>query len=293
MVVAMADTRGNAAKASQQWAALIGRVRDIEQRSDVGGASRDVAGGTSRPLSAAATVGLGAIHEWFVMPADASKPTGRPPVAPICVLSHLAGRALEAEGGYVVWVGRRCWPYGRLLARGENRDLLERSIFVDAVNDASRLWAVDVALRCEAVCAVIADGTGLDMPATRRLQLAARAGRSVGLLARPPAELRGLSAAATRWIVTAVANHQSHHPRWRVRQIRSKGGPYRMWGGDGGRLSHAGHDGRRDTADFRDPTSDIEHLLEFCGAQGAIHLLADVADRPAATARKKARRQTA
>jgi len=161
---------------------------------------------------------------------------------------HLAWRALESEadpgaapaaheaagregdaGLRVLWIGRSLWPYPHalvrenLLARGEagDRRLLHGSIFVDPPDDASRLWAIDLALRCSGVAAVIADGRGLGMAETRRLQLAARSGGTLALLARPACERRKLSAASTRWIVRPEPS-ASTHPRWTIRLLRCK-----------------------------------------------------------------------
>lgn len=149
-------------------------------------------------------------------------------VPPIAVLLHLARRGLsKGSPRRVVWIGRRCWPYP-----GTPRadPLLRRSIFVDPPDDAARLWAIDLAARCPAAAVVVADGSGLEMAATRRLQLAAEAGSALVLCARPPGELKRLSAAATRWVVhSAPAPGMS--PRWIVELVRCKGaraGPVRV-----------------------------------------------------------------
>jgi len=238
-------------------------------------------GAGSSQASSRAAMGFGYLHEWF-------DETPGPLRGPVCLLTHLAGRALAEDGGYVVWVGRRCWPYGRLLARGGDRRLLERSVFVDAPNDAAKLWAVDVALRCEAVSAVVADGAGFDMAATRRLQLAAKAGRAVGLLARPPDERGERSAAATRWSVKPVVNRDGTRPRWRVTPLRCKAGA-------GSPLAHLRLPIDRDNAASigNEPSATGHHHLEYDGVQGFIHLPAELGDRPAATPRPQSRRRTA
>jgi hypothetical protein len=124
---------------------------------------------------------------------------------PVCIPVHLAWRVLEATPvmSWTVWIGRRCFPYPRVLIRGRGADdrLLQRSIFVAPRDAAGRLWAIDLALRSPAVGAVIADGSGLTMAATRRIQLTAQAHRTPAFLVRPPAEVEQLSAARTRWRV--------------------------------------------------------------------------------------------
>lgn len=123
---------------------------------------------------------------------------------PFCLLVHLAWQALEANPSqWVIWVGPSCFPYPAVLVRDSGRDLrlLRRSLFVRAESLADRLWVTDLSIRCGLSGAVIADGAGLDMAATRRVQLSARSRGAFVFLARPPQDLDRLSAATTRWLV--------------------------------------------------------------------------------------------
>ena len=134
----------------------------------------------------------------------------------------------EAEGRYVAWVGRRAWPAAEALRRA---GLLGRSLLVDAASVRDRLWAAELCARAgELIGAVVADGAGFDLTATRRLQLAVR-GRDVRLiLLRPAAEARAASAAGMRWLVTPVpvtAGDENEagprRPAWDVSLLRRKG----------------------------------------------------------------------
>ncbi len=183
---------------------------------------------------------------------------------------------------HVLWIGRSVWPYPRTLNGGvdlvesapgrppqasgslsssllgfdlELREvperfsladgpLFEHSLFVDPgpAQVGQRLWAIDTALRCPSVTAIVADGSGLPMAGTRRLQLAAAAADALVLLARPPAEIGEVSAATTRWAVTraqdagradlagdvkfpndAEFTSDTAPPRWRIELLRAKG----------------------------------------------------------------------
>lgn len=156
-------------------------------------------------------VRLGGIHEWF---GD---------IPPLCILAD-AARSLLRQGTIagVFWIGRRCWPYPALL----NDELLRHSVLLDPTDDAARLWAVDVALRCESPVAVIADAERLSLSNSRRLQLAAVAGGGLALLARPSWELDQLSAACTRWSVRPEPSRG--RPRWTVALLRNKDRPVLM-----------------------------------------------------------------
>jgi hypothetical protein len=169
----------------------------------------------------------GQLHEWFAVPPGgepgpkaAGRPRWRPPMT---VLAHLADQAASTAvaagtGGVIAWVGNRVWPAPGFAAA---RDRLEQSIYLDPPDEASRLWTLELLLRSSAVTAVVADGSGLSMAATRRLQLAARAGRALVLLARPAHELLSLSAASTRWTVEPVPTTRDQ-PEWRLSLRRCK-----------------------------------------------------------------------
>jgi len=171
------------------------------------------------------------LHEWWGDPADAR-----------AVCAQLAWNALLADERarpgahrHVAWVGRAAWPAPEDLVRGlrsalggmfgaprercwPDARLHDRSILVDVpAHDAgARLWAIEQAARCAGVCAVVADGHGFDLAATRRLQLAATdvlllslrgparrgAGMPAGAGAVPP------SACSTRWRVERVPASQ-------------------------------------------------------------------------------------
>lgn len=148
----------------------------------------------------------GAVHEWF-----ADEPAA-------ALLSGLA-RQISERGGRAVWIGRACWAH-------PGWSDIESSVFVDAPSIRERVWALDLALRCRGVACVIADGSGIDMAASRRLQLAAKLGGTLGLLARPLTDLGELSCARTRWRVTPAPNPHARffpEPRWTVELLRCKG----------------------------------------------------------------------
>ncbi|MEM1186548.1 MAG: hypothetical protein AAGI53_16285 [Planctomycetota bacterium] len=95
-------------------------------------------------------------------------------------------------------------------------------MFVDPASHDERVWATDVASRCPGAAAVIADGAGIAMAESRRLQLAAAAGRTPTLMARPASERGEISAARTRWLVEPTADDARAHT-WTVELLRCKG----------------------------------------------------------------------
>jgi hypothetical protein len=268
----------------------------------------------------------GAVHEFFAhaepgldAPAPPPPHRSRPRrsaedpawwLPPMGVLLHVARRAAlggEDRGGRpgaVVFVGRRVWPAAAALAGpcGRCRALADRTLLVDAGGggaEGERLWAVDLCLRSPGVTLVVADGSGLSLGATRRLQLAAAGessasggGRALAALARPPWEVRELSAAQTRWAVRpcpdaapartagpwstgrTAAALPDRTPRWTVELLRSKGDhallrERRVW-----RVGPHGREGEL----MGEPLGGTPH------GEVPVRLAADVRDRPVATA---------
>lgn len=183
----------------------------------------------------------GKVHEWLgILPPESVTPSSTKTIKektwspPLSLLIHLARSALaQADNtqARVVWVARpvasgfSVRPYSPALgARGpaHSHDLLASSLFVAASSPAQRLWAADLALRSRAAIAVIVDAAGFDLPATRRLQLAAESSSSICFLARPPWEQTVLSASTTRWLVRTCPSSNSAR-RWTVSLLRCKG----------------------------------------------------------------------
>jgi protein ImuA len=101
----------------------------------------------------------------------------------------------------------------------------ERLLTVAAARTRDLLWAMEEALRCRAVAAVIGElrHGEIDMVAVRRLSLAAAGSGALALLLRasPPNDA---STAATRWIVSAASNDS-----FAVELMRNRRGPRGAW----------------------------------------------------------------
>ena len=101
----------------------------------------------------------------------------------------------------------------------------ERLLTVAAARPRDLLWAMEEALRCRAVGAVIGElrHGEIDMVALRRLSLAAAESGALALLLRAaPAD--EASTAATRWIVGAAPN-----ACFAIELVRNRRGPLGSW----------------------------------------------------------------
>ncbi len=109
---------------------------------------------------------------------------------------------LSRAGRYLAWIAPPCLPYPPALV--QHGLALDRLLLVQAHDARSVLWAAEQVLRCPAIGAVLAWPAALDDRRVRRLQLAAEAGGSCGLLYRPPAAAQQPSPAALRLRLRAL-----------------------------------------------------------------------------------------
>ena len=122
----------------------------------------------------------------------------------------------------------------------------ERLIFVRTARDAQALWAAEEGLRSRALSAVVCEAGQVGTTASRRMQLAAKAGGIPLLLLRPTGMRRERIAAATRWRIACapsegVEDAPFNHPVWRIELVRARngtrpGGLTLVWRADGPEL---------------------------------------------------------
>ena len=155
----------------------------------------------------------------------------------------LAGRAQRLHRSPIVWIAPRIGQRESLYGPGLSAFGLDPAALIvvrvpaPGRNGAAQaLWAMEEALRTPAVGTVCAEIEAVDLTASRRLQLAAEAGGTFGLL------LRGVIASAvppiasvTRWRVTAAPSAPAWpaslpgETRWQVELLRARGGRPHHW----------------------------------------------------------------
>lgn len=120
------------------------------------------------------------------------------------VLEHLISTNKTPEKSFIVWISKKCWPSSFLLSQlsaNINFSTKISHLFIDAKNKNKRQMAAIHNLRSNFVLAVICDGSGFKFVETRKLQLAANKGTSLGIIIKPPWEQEVASAAITKWKV--------------------------------------------------------------------------------------------
>ena len=121
----------------------------------------------------------------------------------------------------VFWMGNKIFPSAHLL----KRMFVERGLrwehsnfFVDPDSKESRHGAALDVLRSSALFALVLDGSGLNLKATRQLQLAAESGGAFCFLLRPPWEIDTASSAHTKWRVSTLPGGG-----WKLELYKAKG----------------------------------------------------------------------
>jgi len=139
------------------------------------------------PLDAALGGGfvLGALHELLVSAEGAAANS----------LALLAATRAAESNRWILYLDARADFYPPAAARLGVP--LDRLLVIRAVRSADLLWICEQALGCRSIAAVIAPLRRLEGAASRRLQLAAEAGGSLGLLIHP-GEAGGPTFSATR-----------------------------------------------------------------------------------------------
>ncbi|MBK4719226.1 hypothetical protein JJL56_10125 [Azospirillum sp. YIM DDC1] len=163
---------------------------------------------------------LGCLHEV----------AGEEPGAGTAFAAHLLAR-LASTAAPALWVVRaRDLHAAGLAAYGLTPD---RLIAVRATRDADALWAMEEALRCKRLSAVLGEVGGLDLTASRRLQLAAESSGVTGFLLQSTARRSAASAAVTRWRIAPAPSWTAEpgvgDPRWRAELERCRGGRPGAW----------------------------------------------------------------
>ena len=129
--------------------------------------------------------------------------------------------------------------YGRLHGHGLERLGLERRRFVTITlkKPAALLWTMEEALKSGALAVVLGDAEGAraGLTVTRRLALAAQAGKAAAILIFATTDSQA-TASQTRWTAASVPSRSPPHdaaapgfPAWNIELTRARGGRPGAW----------------------------------------------------------------
>ncbi|HMH34982.1 MAG TPA: hypothetical protein VK543_18230 [Puia sp.] len=168
---------------------------------------------------------LGAVHEFCCAGAEAAAATG----------GFIAGilAALMRTGGAALWISssRTIFPPA-LKSFGIEPDKI---VFVDLQKEKDILWAMEEALKCDGLAAVVGEMREISFTASRRLQLAVEQSGVTGfILHRNPRNVN-TSACISRWQIIPLPSELADDlpgvgfPRWNVELLKIRNGKPGVW----------------------------------------------------------------
>lgn len=180
------------------------------------------------PLESAFPNGVfptGTIHEMICpTPGQAAATSG--------LMAGLLGLLMKQEGACLwISISRKLFPPALVAFDMEPH----RVIFIDLQREKDILWAMEEALKCEGLAAVVAEVREISFAQSRRLQLAVESSRVTGFLLRNDPRKLGATTCVARWQITSLPSETEYElpgvgfPRWEAELLRVRNGSPGSW----------------------------------------------------------------
>jgi protein ImuA len=171
------------------------------------------------------TFPLGAVHEFLSESAETNAATSG-------FISGLLS-TLMGKNGTAIWISssRTLFPPA-LKNFGLQPD---RFVFIDLKKEKDVLWAMDEALKCGALSAVVGELREIDFKTSRRLQLAVEESQVTGFVLRNNPKPPNTTACVSRWQITPLPSETVDglpgigFPHWKVDLLRIRNGKPGSW----------------------------------------------------------------
>jgi protein ImuA len=167
----------------------------------------------------------GAIHEMVCPTPEHTAATGGLMAGLLAVLMK--------QGGACLWISVRRQLFPQALAAFNVKP--HQVIFIDPAQEKDVLWAMEQALKCEGLAAVIAEVQEISITQSRRLQLAVESSKVTGFLLRNDPRKLGANTCVARWMITPIPSQLADElpgvglPRWQVDLLRVRNGTPGSW----------------------------------------------------------------
>ncbi len=168
---------------------------------------------------------LGAIHEFLSVTQEDNAATN----------GFVSGilSSLMKKGGACIWIGSSGTIFPPALKSfGIAPDKI---IFIELKKEKEMLWAMEEALKCDGIAAVIGEIKELNFNASRRLQLAVEQSQVTGFILRNNPRSINTTACITRWKITSLPSELTGampgvgFPRWNVDLLKVRNGRPGNW----------------------------------------------------------------
>ncbi len=110
----------------------------------------------------------------------------------------------------------------------------DKIIFIDLKKEKEILWAMEEALKCDSLSAVVGEMKELSFTNSRRLQLAVEQSRVTGFILRNNTRNFSTTACVTRWKIAPLPSESDDmpgvgFPRWNVELLKVRNGKPGSW----------------------------------------------------------------
>ena len=183
------------------------------------------------------TFPLGAVHEFCCTGAeDVSATAG--------FIAAILG-SLMRDGGVALWISSSRTVFPPSLQSFSIQP--DKIVFIDLKKQKDVMWAMEEALKCDGLAAVVGEISEVSFTASRRLQLAVEKSRVTGFLVRINPRNINTTACVTRWKISCLPSMLHDQmpgvgfPKWHVELLKVRNGRPGYWQVEwrGGYLRHA------------------------------------------------------
>jgi len=171
------------------------------------------------------TFPTGAVHEFISYMPEASTATNG-------FIAALMGKCTDSRGT-ILWISmqRTIFPPALQLYGIDPG----RVLFLDLASQKDVLWAVEEALKCDALAGVVSELRELTFTESRRLQLAVEQSKVTGFIHRYNPRSENITACVTRWKIQALPSILEEGmpgiglPKWNVQLMKVRNGKPGSW----------------------------------------------------------------
>lgn len=166
----------------------------------------------------------GAVHEFiYNIPGEAATTNG-----------FITGMldSLMQSGRASIWIGPKQHIFPPAL---QSFGIMpDKIIFIELQKEKEILWAMEEALKCDSLAAVISEVRHLSFTVSRRLQLAVEKSKVTGFILRRDSDKVNTTSCVTRWKITALPSEVTGmpgvgFPRWNVDLLKVRNGKPASW----------------------------------------------------------------
>jgi len=168
---------------------------------------------------------LGAVHEFICPDAEAISSTGG-------FIASILSKLMQNDSASI-WISSSQNIFVPALPSfGINPDKI---IFINLKNQKEILWAMEEALKCEGLAAVIGEIPELSFTFSRRLQLAVEQSRVTGFIIQNNPRKLETTACIARWQVNSLPSESYNDmpgvgfPRWNIELLKVRNGKPGTW----------------------------------------------------------------